>query len=577
MRLRIGIAQLNSHVGNLRGNLDKAKKALNIAETKKSDLLIFPELFLTGYPPEDLVLKTGFLNDSKKILNEYIKYSMNKNVISVIGDLDFEVDAYNAAYIVYNGKEEAKYHKIYLPNYSVFDEKRYFSPGTQPLMIEMKNGLKIGITICEDIWVPNGPAVDLAEMGAHVIVNLSASPYTKGKPESRLEMLKTRASELSTWLVYVNLVGGQDEIVFDGGSVVINPFGEVVHSLSLFEETIDFIDIDPISSTRANLREGKRRHLIYETHNVEVRKIDKSIYKKDNILKGNKKILLLNKYEEMYEALKLGLKDYVYKNGFSKVILGLSGGMDSAFVAALAADVFGGENVFGILMPSQYSSRGSIEDSIMLSKNLGINTHTIPIRKTFETLLKELNVAFKGLAMNVAEENIQARIRGTIVMAFSNKFGYIALATGNKSEVATGYATLYGDMAGGFSPIKDVYKTEIYKLAKYFNGIKGGWVIPENIFTKAPSAELRPDQTDQDKLPPYEILDSILERYIEYEMSIDEIVEDGYDIETVKYVIKLVDLNEYKRRQGAPGIKITQRAFGKDRRMPITNGYKIWR
>ncbi|MBM7559355.1 NAD+ synthase [Marinitoga litoralis] len=577
MRLRIGLAQLNSHVGNLKYNLDKSKKALDLAEKENADILIFPELFLVGYPPEDLVLKTGFLSDSRESLNDYIEYSKNKKPISIIGNLDFEVDAYNSAYVIYNGKEEAKYHKIYLPNYSVFDEKRYFSPGKNPLMIELKNGLKIGITVCEDIWVPNGPAVDLAEMGAHVIVNISASPYTKEKPKSRLEMLKTRASELSTWLVYVNLVGGQDEIVFDGGSVVINPFGEVVHSLPLFEEKIDFIDIDPISSTRANLREGKRRHLIYENNDVDIVKINKEIDMKKDIKKPNKKILLMEKYEEMYNALKVGLRDYIYKNGFSKVVLGLSGGMDSAFVAALAVDVFGPENVLGILMPSQYSSRGSIEDSIQLANNLGMKTHTIPIRRTFESLLKELKVAFNNLPMDVAEENIQARIRGTIVMSFSNKFGYIALATGNKSEVATGYATLYGDMAGGLSPIKDIYKTEVYALAKYFNDLKGGWIIPENIFTKAPSAELRPAQTDQDKLPPYEILDAILERYIEYEMSIDEIAEDGFDLETVKYVIKLVDLNEYKRRQGAPVIKITQRAFGKDRRMPITNGYKVWR
>ncbi|NUU97923.1 NAD+ synthase [Marinitoga sp. 1138] len=576
MRLRIGLAQLNAHVGNLKGNLDKAKNALDIAQENKADILVFPELFLVGYPPEDLVLKTGFLDDTKKSLNDFISYSKGKETISVIGNLDFDVDAYNSAYVVYNGKESAKYHKIYLPNYSVFDEKRYFSPGHSPLMIELENKLKIGVTVCEDIWVPNGPAVDLAEMGAHVIVNISASPYTKGKPESRLEMLKTRAAELSTWLVYVNLVGGQDEIVFDGGSVVINPFGEVVHSLPLFEEKIEFIDIDPISSTRANLREAKRRHLIYENHNVEVIKINKTIEKKNNVYKGNKKVLLLERYEEIYNALKLGLKDYIHKNGFSKVVLGLSGGMDSAFVAALAADALGAENVLGILMPSQYSSRGSIKDSYDLAKNLGIKTHTIPIRRTFESLLKELDAAFSGLPMNVAEENIQARIRGTIVMAFSNKFGHIALATGNKSEVATGYATLYGDMAGGLSPIKDVYKTEVYKLAEYFNRIKGSWVIPENVFIKAPSAELRPDQTDQDKLPPYEILDAILERYIEYEMSIDEITEDGFDVETVKYVVKLVDINEYKRRQGAPGIKVTQRAFGKDRRMPITNGYKVW-
>ncbi|KAF2956886.1 NAD+ synthase [Marinitoga sp. 38H-ov] len=577
MRLRIGLAQLNSHVGNLSFNLDKAKKALDLAEKENVDILVFPELFLVGYPPEDLVLKTGFLNDSRNILNEYIEYSKSKNTLSIIGNLDFEVDAYNSAYVIYNGKEEAKYHKIFLPNYSVFDEKRYFSPGKKPMIIELENGLKIGVTVCEDIWVPNGPAVDLAEMGAHVIVNLSASPYTKGKPKSRLEMLKTRASELSTWLVYVNLVGGQDEIVFDGGSVVINPFGEIVHSLPLFEEKIDIIDIDPISSTRANLREGKRRHLIYENNEVDIVKINKKMRKKENIRKPNKKILLMDKYEEIYNALKLGLKDYIYKNGFSKVVLGLSGGMDSAFVSALAVDTFGPENVLGILMPSQYSSRGSIEDSLLLAKNLGMKTYTIPIRRTFESLLKELKIAFNDLPIDVTEENIQARIRGTIVMGFSNKLGYIALATGNKSEVATGYATLYGDMAGGFSPIKDVYKTEVYALAKYFNELKGDWIIPENIFTKAPSAELRPDQTDQDKLPPYEILDAILEKYIEYEMSIDEIVEEGYELETIKYVIKLVDLNEYKRRQGAPGIKITQRAFGKDRRMPITNGYKIWR
>jgi NAD+ synthase (glutamine-hydrolysing) len=389
-------------------------------------------------------------------------------------------------------------------------------------------------------------------------------------------MLKTRASELSSWIAYCNIIGGQDELVFDGGSVVINPYGEIELSAPSFEEGLYFIDIDPLEPTRANLREGKRKHYNQSAYyeSVNTIKIGKKIREKTPIKAV--KVDSFDIYEQLYLAVKTGIKDYVWKNGFQKVVLGLSGGIDSSLTAAIAADAIGPENVLGLLMPSQYSSKGSIDDSIELSKNLGINYKIIPINDIYEKYIENLKESFKNTDEDKTEENIQARIRGNLVMAFSNKFGYLALACGNKSEAATGYATLYGDMAGGFSPIKDLYKTDLYKVARKYNELHGKEIIIRSILEKPPSAELRPNQKDEDTLPPYALLDEILFKYIDREMSYDELLQEGYDEGLLKNVINMVNKNEYKRRQSAPGIKLTERSFGKDRRMPITNKYIPW-
>jgi len=574
MRVRTAVAQLNQHVGNYSKNTDKILAAIEYAVEKKADIILFPELSLNGYPLEDLILKTQYLKDSQKYLDQISEFSRGKNIIIIIGAVEWDVESYNSAKIIYDGKVWAAYRKMFLPNYSVFDEKRYFTPGIMPFMIET-GGIKIGVTICEDLWVPNGPSLALSQNGANIILNLSASPFHKTKLTARRELIKTRASELSSWIVYANMIGGQDEIVFDGASIIVDPYGDVVMQAPVFEEGVFVFDIDPYEATRANLREGKRKHYnlsryteiksINIPHNFDNKEEYKKIYSN-----------IPEEYEQLYLAIKTGIRDYIFKNGFKKAVLGLSGGIDSALVAAIACDAIGSENVLGIMMPSRYSSESSVTDSITLAGNLEMKTVNIPIEGPFKAFNELLEPYFEGRKTDSTEENIQARIRGIINMAFSNKFGFIVLSTGNKSEVATGYATLYGDMAGGLSPIKDLYKTEVYKVCYAYNKIHNKDIIPSNIFNKAPSAELRPDQTDQDTLPEYYLLDQILFRYIEREMSLNEIVEDGFNEETVKFIIKLVDMNEYKRRQGAPGIKLTERSFGKERRMPITNGYKIF-
>lgn len=566
---------MNSTVGDYQGNIEKIKDFISKADEKGADLILFPELTLNGYPPEDLILKTQFLRDSLKSIEEIQDFSESKDVVIVLGAVDWDVESYNTAFVIYKGEIYGSYKKMFLPNYSVFDEKRYFTAGRTPFLMEIER-IKIGITICEDLWVPNGPAVSLAQNGANLILNLSSSPFYKGRNKVRFEMLKTRASELSSWIAYCNNVGGQDELVFDGGSVVINPYGEIELSAPSFEEGLYFIDIDPLEPTRANLREGKRKHYNQSAYyeSVNTIKIGKKIREKDPIKAI--KVDSFDIYEQLYLAVKTGIKDYVWKNGFQKVVLGLSGGIDSSLTAAIAADAIGPENVLGLLMPSQYSSKGSIDDSIELSKNLGINYKIIPINDIYEKYIENLKESFKNTDEDKTEENIQARIRGNLVMAFSNKYGYLALACGNKSEAATGYATLYGDMAGGFSPIKDLYKTELYKVAKKYNELHGKEIIIKSILEKPPSAELRPNQKDEDTLPPYSLLDEILFKYIDREMSYDELLQEGYDEGLLKNVINMVNKNEYKRRQSAPGIKLTERSFGKDRRMPITNKYIPW-
>lgn len=566
---------MNSTVGDYQGNVEKIKDFISKADEKGADLILFPELTLNGYPPEDLILKTQFLRDSLKSIEEIQDFSESKDVVIVLGAVDWDVESYNTAFVIYKGEIYGSYKKMFLPNYSVFDEKRYFTAGRTPFLMEIER-IKIGITICEDLWVPNGPAVSLAQNGANLILNLSSSPFYKGRNKVRFEMLKTRASELSSWIAYCNNVGGQDELVFDGGSVVINPYGEIELSAPSFEEGLYFIDIDPLEPTRANLREGKRKHYNQSAYyeSVNTIKIGKKIREKNPIKAV--KVDSFDIYEQLYLAVKIGIKDYVWKNGFQKVVLGLSGGIDSSLTAAIAADAIGPENVLGLLMPSQYSSKGSIDDSIELSKNLGINYKIIPINDIYEKYIENLKESFKNTDEDKTEENIQARIRGNLVMAFSNKFGYLALACGNKSEAATGYATLYGDMAGGFSPIKDLYKTDLYKVARKYNELHGKEIIIKSILEKPPSAELRPNQKDEDTLPPYSLLDEILFKYIDREMSYDELLQEGYDEGLLKNVINMVNKNEYKRRQSAPGIKLTERSFGKDRRMPITNKYIPW-
>ncbi|ACR80304.1 NAD+ synthase [Kosmotoga olearia] len=567
MIVRLGLAQINTTVGDLKGNVTKINEYIDLAEKKGVSILVFPELAITGYPPEDLVLRTGFIKDNLSALEKVREYTIDKELLVILGFVDFDFEIYNAAAVLHNGEKVAVYRKMHLPNYSVFDEKRYFSAGKKALILRNKN-LRIGVNICEDLWVPSGPINEQTIFGANLIINLSASPFTAGKSRKRLELLSTRASEYSCAIAYCNLVGGQDELVFDGLSAVVLPDGRSFIARG-FEEELFITDLDLDIATRYNLYEGKRKSF---KANAELEEKEISFTLRDNIefLTSHR---IAEGIEEIFNALVLGLRDYVKKNGFSTVTLGLSGGMDSSLAACIAVEALGRENVVGVLMPSEYTSNTSIEDAKMLAKNLGIKTLTVPITAIYHSYLGTLSDAFKGREQDVTEENIQARIRGNILMALSNKFGWLVLATGNKSELATGYATLYGDMAGGFAVLKDVYKTDVYRLADYFNRTKKTEIIPRRVFEKPPSAELRPNQTDQDTLPPYETLDKILKLFIEEGLSANEILEHGFDNNTVNFTLKLLKKNEYKRRQGAPGIKISRRAFGKDWRMPITNDY----
>jgi len=570
--VRVSMAQLNAKVGDLERNVEKAIEAIKLAEMRKADILLLPELFITGYPPEDLILKPPFLKDNIRALEEVAKFTKGKNVTVVVGFIDVDDDAYNSAGILRDGKIVARYRKMFLPNYSVFDEQRYFKAGKSPMILDFE-GIKIGVTICEDIWHPYGPMGDLVfSEGAQLILNISASPYFVGKRDLRKKYIGMKAFDFHVPIVYLNLVGGQDEIVFDGTSFVVDADGDVICELEAFEEDFVTMDISVEDSLRANLHDPRRRQGMIRGNPVEIIKMGKLSDKNEKLegkIAGN-----ICREEEMLRALVLGTRDYIRKNGFKKVVVGLSGGIDSSLVAAIAVEALGKENVVGVLMPSMYTSRESVEDATELAKNLGIKTFTIPITNVFQSYLEALKDVFKDTEPDVTEENIQARIRGNYLMALSNKFGWIVLTTGNKSEMATGYTTLYGDMAGGFAVLKDVYKTDVYRIARWINEKKGREIIPQRIFEKPPSAELKPDQTDQEKLPPYDILDKILKLYVEEDRSTDEIVKEGFPKELVESIIKMVDSNEYKRRQAPPGIKITKRAFGKDRRMPITNGYK---
>jgi NAD+ synthase (glutamine-hydrolysing) len=576
-RLRIGMAQINTTVGDFAGNRQKILKAIGEARSLDVDLLTFPELAICGYPPEDLLFKPQFIAENLRSLEKVAGASSGISLVA--GFVDAKEDIYNAAAVIHDGKLAGVYHKIFLPNYGVFDENRYFRAGSE-CPVYVISGINVGVNICEDIWYEEGPAATQAHSGAEVIVNISASPYNFGKGDYRERMIATRATDNVAIFVYNNLVGGQDELVFDGNSLVLDETGRLVIRGKQFKEDLIVADLDVESVFRARLHDPRwRKELLlheqqggYNTRRVTVSSAPFNTKKTSLPRRQQEEVLSLP--AEIYEALVLGTHDYIIKNGFEKVLLGLSGGIDSSLVAAIAVDALGKSNVIGVAMPSRYSSPGSISDAELLAGNMGIKLLTIPIEKAFQVYLDMLAETFKGTEPDVTEENVQARIRGNILMALSNKFGWLVLTTGNKSEMATGYTTLYGDMAGGFAVIKDVPKTMVNELARYRNSLGRIELIPATIIDKPPSAELKPEQKDADTLPPYELLDPVLTAYVEEDKSVEQIIAMGIDEKVVKRAARLVDGSEYKRRQAPPGVKITPRAFGRDRRLPITNRFK---
>ncbi len=577
--IRLALCQINPTVGDFEGNVEKITHFIKEASQHSPDIIVFPELSITGYPPEDLLLKPQFIDDNLRAIKR-IQENVDESVV-IVGFVDKTDDIYNAAAIIYNRTIVDIYHKMYLPNYGVFDEYRYFQAGNRCPVYQLGDTI-FGINICEDIWYPDGPSTFQALAGAEFIININASPYYFGKLDFRQRMLSIRASDNDIVIAYLNLVGGQDELVFDGGSMVIDQNGETRLMAPQFKEDMVIVDLDLDAVFMKRLHAPRRRQqVIYlkkgavEKITITERKIHRVNFDK-KFFCGTSSVTCRCAEEEIYNALVLGTSDYVSKNGFSKVCIGLSGGIDSSLVATIAADSIGRENVTGLFMPSPYTSKESKDDAYELAGNLGINIIEIPITDIYQAYLNTLKASFKELPFDVTEENIQARIRGNILMAFSNKFKWLVLTTGNKSEMSVGYATLYGDMAGGFAVIKDVPKTMVYKLCKWKNQSAGKVIIPERVLRKEPSAELKPDQRDTDTLPPYEVLDPILKAYVEEDMSFDEIVNLGCEIDCVKKVIGMIDASEYKRRQSPPGIKITKRSLGKDRRFPITNKYRSW-
>jgi NAD+ synthase (glutamine-hydrolysing) len=585
---RIAMVQMNPTVGDLDGNVRRIAAWLREAKKAKADLVAFPELAITGYPPEDLLLKPRFIADNRRVLQEVVRHC--RGLAAVVGyvsqsdGLDLKQarspvvqagahELYNAAAVIADQKLITTYCKWYLPNYGVFDESRYFHPGRRLPLIRLR-GTVVGINICEDIWLPDGPTGFQAAAGAEIIVNINASPFHLGKRRVREQMLATRARENGVVLTYTNAVGGQDELVFDGSSVILDHQGEVIARGKAFEEDLIIADLNMEAVARAR-RTGRKKFLPRRVASVvEFYAAPLPSVQKPRVRAVPAVAPVLDQLEEVYQALTLGVRDYVRKNGFRRVMIGLSGGVDSALTAVLAVDALGAENVWGLFMPSPYTSQDSYDDVVDLGRGLAISVRTIPITTLFDTYRHALAETFEGHEPDTTEENLQARIRGNLLMAFSNKFGHLVLTTGNKSEMSVGYATLYGDMAGGFAVIKDVPKTMVYDLARLRN-LRGTIpVIPKRTLDRPPSAELRLNQKDEDSLQPYEILDPILQAYVEEDRSLEEIVEAGYDRATVARVMAMVDGSEYKRRQAPIGIKITHRALGKDRRMPITNGYR---
>ena len=563
---RVAIAQVNFTVGDLKGNCMRMIKFIERASELGVDIITFPELAITGYPPEDLLLNPKFIEDNLEALRELAKAV--HDTVAIVGFVDrIDGDIYNGASIIYSGKIKGIYHKALLPNYGVFDEKRYFKPGNKPLVFRFGQ-LTFGVNICEDIWHSEGPASIQALSGAKLIFNINASPYHEGKIKLREEIVRSQARDNKVFILYANLVGGQDELVFDGQSMVVDANGEVIARALAFREDLLIVDLPDEALMSAGLKRSEGG--VKRTNNMITIARERLNKKKVPISRGETRPL--KPVAEVYEALVLGLCDYVTKNGFQKVVVGLSGGVDSSIVATLAVDALGKENVVGVFMPSRYTSQESEIDATKLAENMGISMLNIPVDGVYRAYLTAFEPFFGGLREDITEENIQARIRGNILMALSNKFGWLVLTTGNKSEMSVGYATLYGDMAGGFAVIKDVPKTLVYKLAIHRN--TSNPVIPERVLIKEPTAELKPDQKDKDTLPPYDALDPILKAYIEEDRNLEEIVSFTKQRGTVDKVLSMVDKSEYKRRQSPPGIKITPKAFGRDRRMPITNKYR---
>jgi len=551
MRLRVALAQLNQVVGDVEGNADRLIAAYGGAERAGCDLVAFPELAITGYPPEDLVLREGFVAEGRAALDRVA--ARTGDTVAVVGFVDAEPAVpggtprrYNAAAVCRGGRVEAVYRKHELPNYDVFDERRTFDPGTAHVLVDVR-GVPVAVSVCEDVWIPGGPVVAQARLGARLNVNVNGSPYHRGKGEARRALVAERAREAGCAIAYVNQVGGQDELVFDGGSFVVDATGAVRASSPQFDEDVLIVDLDFDPAAPGGLGVAGPRA-------------------------GD-----LGELEQVRRALVVGTRDYVRKNGFTDVVLGLSGGVDSALVAAIAVEALGADRVHAVSMPSRYSSEGSRTDAADLAARLGIDLRTIPIEPAFAAYLGMLGPSLPTPAAGAPDltpENLQSRVRGAILMALSNARGWMVLTTGNKSETAVGYFTLYGDSVGGYAVIKDLFKTTVYDLCRHLNATAGRDVIPRAILDKPPSAELRPDQRDDQSLPPYEVLDPILARYVEDDRTVREIVAEGHDAALVARIARLVDANEYKRRQGAPGVRVTHKAFGKDRRLPITNRYR---
>ena len=558
--IRIAGAQKSFPVGAIQKNKQTILDCFEAAEEKEADILIFPELALTGYPPEDLLLRESFVGKNFAVLEELAEFSSSTS--GVVGFVDRNLDdnhtdkqkrdIANAAAIIQNGDVKGIYHKCFLPNYSVFDEARYFAKGNNPGNVFWYEDIGIGISICEDIWIEDGPSSQQVENGASLIININASPYDQNKSDLRKELVVNQAKKLGVPIIYLNMVGGQDELVFDGGSFVVDGKGEILYQAQQFEEEIFYIDLD------LEVKEQPKGPIL-------------EIRQKGFELNPLQSAQLLSKNESLYSALKLGLFDYVSKNNFEKVLVGLSGGIDSALTATIAVDALGSNNVVGVALPSKYNTEESLVDARLLAENLDIEFKVIEIEEIVNIFRNTLKESVNDELGQITDENIQSRVRGNILMALSNQTGAMVVSTGNKSEMAVGYSTLYGDLAGGFALLKDLYKTEVYNLANFRNSISS--VIPQNTIDKEPSAELRPDQFDKDSLPEYELLDEILRMYIEEDSSSEKIISKGIDENIVYDVLSKVDRNEYKRKQVAPGVKLTEKAFGKDRRMPITNTY----
>jgi NAD+ synthase (glutamine-hydrolysing) len=572
--LRLGLAQIDTVVGDLDGNRERMSGRIAEAKREGVEVLLFPELAITSYPPEDLLLRPGFIRAAEESLEKLAREA--RGIVVLVGVPLFDRDLFNACAVCAGGEVKAVYRKRFLPNYGVFDEARYFAQGRDLLLLEHGKTL-IGVTVCEDLWQPGPPATDLALAGAQILVNISASPFHLEKDREREEMLVTRARDNSCYVALCNAVGGQDELIFDGHSVVLDDEGEVLARAPGFEEALLVVDVEPEAVIGRRLRDVRRRALELdrgEPPPVSVVRIGSPREASNGSRVHGEVAPMLPPIEQMRLALELGLRDYVEKNGFREIVLGVSGGIDSALVAALATEALGPERVHCISMPSRYSSEGTRRDARLLAENLGTDFHELPIDSIYASFESALAPVFGDREPDLTEENLQARIRGVLLMGLSNKFGWLLVATGNKSELSVGYATLYGDMAGGFALIKDVYKTDVFLLARHLNERAGRELIPNSIIERAPSAELRADQLDADSLPPYPKLDKVLEAYVELDRSREELSSDGFDKDVVERAIALIDRAEYKRRQAPPGVKLRPKAFGRDRRTPITNRWR---